>query len=151
MLDQRGLLPEGVHEVTLEQVGELFGRIQRTTRRLEMFGKLREYVEQLKRWELAEAVIIDGSFVMGSVDQPSDIDMIVLLCEAATQRELKPVEENLLGKPARKQYRVEAKPAAPHSSQEASWVDFFGQVNTKWCSEFQWPNRLRKGLLRVTL
>jgi len=37
-LNEDGLLPEGIHEASLEEVRERFGRFQRTDRRPDLFS-----------------------------------------------------------------------------------------------------------------
>ena len=62
-LDENGLLPEGVHEATIEEVRELFGRFQRTDQRLALFSKLSRFLDELRSTGLITAVIVNGSFV----------------------------------------------------------------------------------------
>lgn len=151
VLDDNGLLPLGMHDVTWEMVTELFGRIQRTTRRHELCDKLREYIDELRKAGLGDAIVIDGSFVMGSVDEPSDIDVVVLMPPGWEAEELRPVEEKLLGNAARRTYRVQVSALTKDSTAAVERVDFYRQVNTKWCERFGWPVGLKKGLLRMTL
>src|ERR1700678_2794197 len=72
-LTEHGLLPEGIHRLTMEQVEALFGRFQRSERRCRLFAKLKEFVADctLAGWVIA--VIVDGSFIMGCVDEAGDI------------------------------------------------------------------------------
>ena len=77
-LNEDGLLPEGIHEASLEEVRERFGRFQRTDRRPELFSKLALFLTEVRACGLVEAVIVDGSFVTAK-DEPSDIDLILVL------------------------------------------------------------------------
>lgn len=77
VLDERGLLPPGVHDVTREEIGNLFGQAQHSQKRAELFSKLCEYLDQLREQLPVVSVVIDGSFVMGSVDEPKDIDLLL--------------------------------------------------------------------------
>lgn len=76
-LDDRKLLPPGVHDVSLKEVEELFGRFQRTDRRPRLFRKLHDDLKSHGQAEVVGSVIIDGSLVMGCVDEPEDIDLIL--------------------------------------------------------------------------
>jgi hypothetical protein len=78
-LDDRKLLPPGVHDASVKEVEELFGRFQRSDRRPRLFAKLRDYVEELQGAEIPGSIIINGSFVMACVDEPEDIDLVLAL------------------------------------------------------------------------
>jgi hypothetical protein len=52
-LDDRKLLPPGVHDASLQEVEELFGRFQRSDRRPKLFRKLRDYLTAPKRLDAA--------------------------------------------------------------------------------------------------
>ena len=77
-LNENGFLPEGVHEASLEEVRERFGRFQRTDRRPALFAKLSLFLAEVRASGLVVAVILDGSFVTAK-DEPSDIDLILVL------------------------------------------------------------------------
>ncbi|MCI0376828.1 MAG: hypothetical protein L0215_04430 [Gemmataceae bacterium] len=78
-LDDRKLLPDGVHDATLKEVEQLFGGFQKCDRRMTLFKKLRDYLAAVKKAGCGTSVIIDGSFVMGCVDGPDDVDLILVL------------------------------------------------------------------------
>jgi len=152
-LDDRKLLPPGVHDASLTVVEELFRRFQRSDRRPRLFRKLRDYLAAVKRNGCGSGVIIDGSFVMGCVDEPEDIDLILVLParwdEAA---DLKPYQYNLVSKRrVKREFGFDIFVVMPRSEQERDWVTFFSRVNVKWCSQFGWPDKLTKGIVRVTL
>ncbi|MCC6150108.1 MAG: hypothetical protein IT461_07655 [Planctomycetes bacterium] len=77
-LNAEGILPEGLHEATLEEIDEVFGRFQRTSQRMELTKQLKEYVGEVRSANVAKALIIDGSYVTAK-EVPSDIDMILVL------------------------------------------------------------------------
>src|SRR4051794_25704968 len=77
-LNEAGFLPEGIHEASLEEVRERFGRFQRTDRRPDLFTKLSLFLAGVRASGLVEAVVVDGSFVTAK-DEPSDIDLILVL------------------------------------------------------------------------
>ena len=72
-----GFLPVGIHDATLDEVGLVFGRFKSSDRRVTLFGRLQQYISDLRAWGNANAVLIDGSFTSAAV-QPNDIDMIVV-------------------------------------------------------------------------
>ena len=77
-MDETGFLPEGVHEATLEEVRQRFGRFQRTDRRPALFATLSIFLAEVRASGFVEAVILDGSFVTAK-DEPSDVDLILVL------------------------------------------------------------------------
>ncbi|MBY0229364.1 MAG: hypothetical protein K2W96_08810, partial [Gemmataceae bacterium] len=107
--DEKGLLPPGVHEATLEEIGAVFGRLQRTDRRMTLVARLGQYVEALRKAGLSGWLVVDGSFVMTSVDTPEDIDGILVLPEAwDMEADLRPYQYNLVSKKAiRRDFRFD--------------------------------------------
>jgi uncharacterized protein DUF6932 len=152
-LDDRKMLPPGVHDATLKEVEDLFGRFQRSDRRPRLFRKLRDYFDELEKAELAESVIIDGSFVMACVDEPEDVDLIVILpANWDWNADLKPYQYNLVSKRRVKQSFGLDMFLVPGGSQtQSKWVEFFSAVNVKWCELFGWPDDTSKGLVRVVI
>lgn len=151
-LDAHGLLPPGVYDCLLEDVERLFGQFQRSDRRLRLFAHLREYIDQLQKAEIKAQVIIDGSFVMGCVDEPEDIDVILVLPpEWSLQGELKPFEYNLVGrKRVRVRFGFDVLPVDAGTDAERERIAFFQQTNPKWRRQLNLPLAERKGLLRIT-
>jgi hypothetical protein len=151
--DERQLLLPGVHEVSLETVKEHFARFQRSDRRLQQFVKLSEYLKELKKAQCGESVILDGSFVMACVDEPEDIDLLLVLpVDWDDAADLKPYQYNLVSKRVvRKNYQFDLFVVKAGSADEAEWIEFFGGVSGKWREKFGWPEDVRKGILRVPL
>ena len=111
---EAGVLPEGIHDATLDQIQERFARFQGSTRRIGLFEKLKRYLEELRKTGWLVTVIVDGSFVMECVDAPGDID-IVLVFPAGwdVNAELKPFEYNLVSrKRPYRQYRIHVFPVS---------------------------------------
>lgn len=152
-LDDRGLLPPGIHDFTMEQIEKLFGRFQRTDRRPRLFKKLREYVDELRLTGWKVQLLVNGSFVMGRVDEPDDIDLIVVLPKRwNTAAELRPFEYNLLSKRrTRRKFGFDVFPVQKNSKDERRMVRFFQGVNVKWHEPLGLTRRLKKGLVRVVL
>jgi hypothetical protein len=151
--DDRNLLAPGVHEVTLETVEEYFGRFQRSDRRLELFAKLAQYLDALKRADCGVSIILDGSFVMACIEEPDDIDAILVLpADWDDAADLKPYRYNLVSKKAaKKTYGFDVITVLSGSVDEAQWIEFFSGVNVKWREQFGWPDGTRKGIVRVLL
>ena len=152
-LDDRGLLPPGVHEASLKEIDRLFARFQRSDRRLKLFAKLKEYVNAVKKAKCGIAIIVNGSFVMGCIDEPSDIDLILVLPPGWDLAEdLKPYQYNVVSrKRVRAEYKFDVYPVLPGSAREHGWTAYFTGVNLKWCRKFGWPKESTKGIVRVTL
>ena len=143
-LNENGFLPEGVHEASLEEVQERFGRFQRTDRRPALFAKLSTYLAEVRASGLAEAVILDGSFVTAK-DEPSDIDLILVLRPDHDDRaELRPFEYNALAKHrVRRRFRFDVVSAREGTDEYEESLNFFQRVRDR--------SDLRKGVLKVIL
>ena len=58
-----------------------------------LFAKLTEYVDAVKKAACGQSVIIDGSFVMACIDEPDDIDLVLVLPpDWDMQADLKPYQ-----------------------------------------------------------
>lgn len=153
VLNNRKLLPDGVHDATLAEVEKLFARFQKSDRRMRLFRKLRDYLTAIKKAGCGTSVILDGSFVMACVDEPSDIDLILVLpTDWDIAADLKPYQYNLVSRRrVRKEYRFDVFVVKPGSAEEQGWTEQFSRVNVKWCIKFGWPQRSKKGIVRVML
>lgn len=152
-VNDRGILPVAVHDADLAEVESLFGGFQRSDRRMKLFGKLREYVGELRQAGIRGWLIVDGSFVMRCVDEPDDIDVVlVLAADWDLSAKLKPFQYNLVSKrDVKRRYPIEVYPALAGSETEKKWTDFFHQVNVKWYETFGFANGSQKGLARIVL
>jgi hypothetical protein len=150
-IDDRGLVPPGHYIVTLAEIGRAFGQKLRTSRRPDLFAKLRGYVAELTRAGWEHSLFIDGSFVMGLVDEPGDVDVIVLMPSGwVVPEKTPPSRSNPLERAwAFKHHDVELLLADRGSPRETEFIELFQKVHPKWISHFGWPEGLRKGLLRV--
>ncbi len=149
--DDRDLLPEGVHDATLDEIVSAFGG---TSRRDQLCDHLREYLAcvQLTGW--ACEVLLDGSFVMPKVREPNDIDVIVILPDdwSWDRRDFRPFEYNVIDKGrSRRAYRVEVQPVLGGSARHHEYLELFTQVRVEWCRQFGLPTDSRKGLVRLLL
>jgi predicted nucleotidyltransferase len=152
-LDDRKLLPEGVHDATLMEVDELFARVQKSDRRLKLFARLQAYLDAVKKAECGISVVLNGSFVMGCVDEPSDIDLVLVLPKDwDLDADLKPYQYNLVSKRrVRKDFRFDIATVTSGSVEERNWVTFFSKISRRWRREFGWPDDAKKGIVRVHL
>lgn len=150
-LTEHRLLPVGVHDCPLAEVEAVFGRFQRTERRPRLFAKLAEYVEEVKSTGWDARVIVDGSFVMAAVDEPEDIDMILVLPEGWDMTsEIRPFEYNLIARSrTRRAFGFDVFAVRARSPEEQAMIAFFQQVNVKWTEPLGLPAGLSKGILRI--
>jgi hypothetical protein len=151
VFDERNLLPEGVHDATLEDVVSAFGG---TSRRDTLCENLRQYLAGVKLTDWTCDVLIDGSFVMPKVNEPNDIDLILVLPADwdTGRRDFRPFEYNVLDKGHTKRvYRIEVQPVLVGSVQHLEFLDLFSKIRLEWCEVFGLPDGARKGLVRVLL
>jgi len=143
-LDGDGFLPPGVHDASLDEIRETFGRFQGTDRRVQLQKALAAFATEAQATGLVAAITVDGSFTTGKAS-PGDVDLIVVLrADVQLGGELRPDQYNVLSARRAKHrhsFDVRVATAAPETLQP--WVDFFGQVRDR-------PG-LCKGMVRVTL
>ena len=151
--DEYGLLPPGVHPCSWEEFERRYARFQRSDRRLRLCARLKEYLDALHATGWSCELIVDGSLVMGCVDEPDDIDLILVLpADWDWAADLRPFEYNVVSKRAvRRDYRFDVKTVEAGSSDEANYLDFFQGVNIKWQIKYGIPSDRRKGLPRMTI
>lgn len=73
-----GLLPEGVHECTIEEIIERFGQFQESDRRPMLGKELAAYFSELRSAGIGKYLIVDGSFVTNK-PRPDDVDLLLVL------------------------------------------------------------------------
>ncbi len=144
-LNEYGLLPEGVHACTLEEIGARLGRFQRTDRRVQLFAKLCALVNEEQRAGIAIELFIDGSFVTDKA-APGDIDLVVVVPEEYNFRaDMLPVEYNAVSKDhLRRRYRFEVFVTRQNSSQYHQQLGFFQR-------DSRVAGNSKKGILRIRL
>lgn len=143
-LNKHGILPTGIHDCTMAEVEERFGGFQGSDRRMRLFAKLRQYVEEVRFAGVALALILDGSFVTNKPD-PGDIDLVLVLpADHDFGLERRPFEYNPLSKHrVRKEHGFDLLAVAEGTKAFERVLGFFQQVRRQ-------PT-LRKGLLRIQL
>ncbi|HEX4947665.1 MAG TPA: hypothetical protein VFZ34_13425 [Blastocatellia bacterium] len=143
-LNEHGLLPEGMYDGTLEEIGARFGRFQTTDRCVQSFAKLCDLVDEERRAGLAIALLIDGSFVSSKPD-PGDIDLVIVLPDGYNfAAELPPMAYNAISKRClRRVYQFDVFVVENHSVEYIERVAFF-------CQDSRQVNA-RKGILKAQL
>ena len=143
------VLPEGLHDCTIDEIEAKFGRFQASDRRMQLTEMLRRFLGEARRSGAVSAVIVDGSYVSAK-DEPEDIDLIVVLpAYWDFTRDLKPFEYNVVTKVGirRMKYPFDVFVHADGTDKLRTTIDFFSQVNPVKSAGF--TPRTRKGLLRV--
>jgi hypothetical protein len=145
-----GVLPEGIHHCTLDEVENVFGQFRGSDKRPRLTERLKRYVEAVRATGIAKAVIIDGSYITAK-SGPSDIDLILVLrADFDLRQELRPFEYNVQSKRMVKRiYGFDVFPSVDGSEAYQKQVEFFSGVRLD-DPAFQ-TSRRRKGLLRVEL
>jgi hypothetical protein len=139
-----GLLPEGIHDCTLDELRERFGQFERTDSRPQLFERLASFIMDARRTGFILAIIVDGSYVTG-VDVPNDVDVIVVLrAENDSRASLRPFEYNSVSqRQIRRLHRIDALIGQEGEKELDEHIEFFTRVRSD-------PNQ-RKGLLRILL
>ncbi|MDA1191119.1 MAG: hypothetical protein O3A46_05465 [Candidatus Poribacteria bacterium] len=147
-LNDFGLLPPGIHDCTLDEVQERFGRFQTSDQRVQLFGKLNELVANLRASRLVTSLMIDGSFVTAK-HNPSDVDIVIGTAEQLSNVGLmKPMDYNAVSRNRiKRKYRFDALVAPDGSDAHREYIDFF----TVEVDANKLPTGRSKGLLKVQL
>ena len=152
-LTDKDILPIAVHDCELGDIEATFGGFQKSDRRMKLFSKLTEYVHALKSADIRGSLIVDGSFVMGCVDEPDDIDVVLILAEDwDLTADLKPYQYNLVSKrDVKRKFPIEVYPVIAGTEPEKNWTDFFHKINVKWYEPFSFETGAQKGVVRIQL
>lgn len=143
-LNADGLLPEGVHDCTLNEIRDRFGGFQRTDARPRLFERLEKFIKESKASGMVTAIVVDGSFVTAK-DAPSDIDLILVTVQRTKfPAVIRPMEYNALSKRhARRRFGFDILLAQEGETELIKHLEFYSKVRDR-------PD-LRKGLLRLWL
>lgn len=139
-----GLLPPGVHDATLGELKERFGRVQRSEIRVRLMEHLEGYVEEVRKAGVGLELLVDGSFVT-SKDEPGDVDCVLILDpNVKIQSVLSPAKYNVISKRmVRRRHGIDLFAVPADSASVKTWTGFFGQVRGL-------PGQT-KGLVRILL
>lgn len=152
-LTPSGILPVAIHDGELADLEYAFGRFQRTNRRMNLFAKLKEYIAALRKAGIRGSLIVDGSFVMTCVDEPDDIDVVLVLAKDwDLSKDLQPFQYNLVSKRnVKRSFPIEVFPVVAGSDSERYWTEYFQQINVKWYEPHGFANGSQKGVVRIAL
>ena len=136
---EEGVLPEGVHDCTLEELQQTLGG---TNQRRRLIGQLRDYAQRLHGAWGGVRVIIDGSFIT-SKEAPNDVDVVVLINELGLKGPPGPHQNSTIERRyVNLWYSEEIDLKVAYTDADADkWSAFFTQVKE--------ATDKRKGLLRV--
>lgn len=151
LLNPHGLLDPGVHDQSLDEVAALFGQFQRSDRRPRLMRTLRTVAADVWSVDPRIEVLVDGSFVMGRVDEPEDVD-VLLVCPPGWDRaaERRPFEYNALSRRVvQRQHGFDVFVAVAGEAQGVELRAFFQQVSPRWCRQLNMPTDTSKGLVKL--
>jgi hypothetical protein len=141
-LNENGVLPVGIHNLSLNEIESLFGRFQKSDRRLILFSRLKKLVNQLESFDFVKYLIVDGSYIT-SKPSPEDIDLIVVVEPGIINQTWTPLEYNVLSsRRLRKHYKFDCFVVPEGSSALNKYISFFSR-----CKEEN-PD-LKKGLIKL--
>ena len=145
-----GVLPEGVHACTLEELDVVFGGFSRTDQRPNLMRRLRSYVDEARAAANVQAVIVDGSYITAK-EEPGDIDLLLVLKrEIDLAEDLRPADYNVQSKRmVKKLYGFDIFTAVDGGAAYEGFVNFF--ANVKVSETHSYTSKPRKGLLRIEL
>jgi hypothetical protein len=154
-ITQHGILSPGIHEMTLEEIGRLFGNVPKSSYRLRLFEKLKEYVERLRTLQIGIALIVDGSFAMPCIETPEDIDIVLVMPENwdITLERIPDEYYNVVSSERVEEefVKIHLFAVAENSPLYHDWLFFFSKIKNDWCVMFDIPPNVSKGHIRITL
>ncbi|HXE51758.1 MAG TPA: hypothetical protein VN541_02040, partial [Tepidisphaeraceae bacterium] len=147
-LTEYGLLPPGIHDATVDEIAELFGRFQWSDKRMKLMDRLRDFLTAAWAVDDGLQVLVDGSFIMAKVDAPDDIDLIVALPRGwDIQADVAPFKYNVVSKRmVRRLFGFDVLIGVDGQAAIAEAIDFFCRVNTKWVQLLGIPVGTSKGI-----
>ncbi len=144
MFVSEGFLSPGIHECTFDEIRGRFGSFQESDRRPALFQRLAQFIQAIRRQELFEEFIIDGSFVT-SKSAPNDIDLVAVLKTGHDFERDLPMSEYAMVSRAllHRRFGFDVLIAESATAMYESYIEYFSRVR-------EMPN-LRKGLIRLRL
>lgn len=145
-----GVLPAGVHTCTVEELAERFGRFERSDRRPRLTEALKRYKKDVRSFGIADALIIDGSFVTAKAE-PNDVDVILILrTDLNPIADVPPAEYNVRSvRIVKRNYGLDVRLVVKDSAAYTRALGFFSLLRL---DDPSMPSKRRsKGLLRIEL
>ena len=141
-LDDNGCLPPGVHDCSVAELKDRFGRFQGSDRRPKLIERLEAFVADAQRAAIFAEIIVDGSFVTSKPD-PGDVDLLLVLQpEHDFLASLPPAHYNLVSqRRVKRRFGFDILVARSASAERTNYVELFLEVRGR-------PD-LRKGMLRI--
>lgn len=137
-----GFLPPGVHDCSIEELREVFGRFVTSDHRVTLFNALAEYWQDARASRLVASLVVDGSFVTAK-ERPSDVDLLLGLTPGGDLSELLPADYNVVSKRrVRSRYPFDVLVAPADGEAYLQHLAFFANVKG--------DETRTKGLLRLT-
>ncbi len=137
-----GVLPPGVWPCEMAELAQRFAVFRRTDRRLQLYGKLEQLLQETRRTGVVTDVIVDGSFVTDK-EAPNDIDLILGLDQAVEWDGLPFWIVNVLDDTKLKhRYGFDVKVALIGSGKYLYWFEFFQKMRN---------TSAKKGVIRLLL
>lgn len=142
--NDRGFLPAGVHDASLDEVLDRFGRFKGTGRREVLGERLAGFLEEARGTGLVDSVIVDGSFTTSKAE-PGDIDLVVVLREGVSmETAFRPDQYNVVSaRRVRARFGFDVLSAIQGGDALARAISFFAQVTGE--------RGLSKGMVRVAI
>lgn len=142
--DQYGLLPEGIHECTMEAVESL---LSWNDRRRQLTRLLQEFIdnELSLRFRKVPPLVLDGSYVTKK-EEPKDINLILELQGLPDQQKMDAFDLCQRCPDIFKRYQIDMKTALEPSE---SLVMFFSKLRVREAITMNLFHDHRKGLLRL--
>ena len=139
-----GLLPPGIFDCTLADVGIHFGSFQGSAARPRLFARLEALVAAARDSALFEVLLVDGSFVTAK-PVPNDIDIVAVLRPGHDfERDIRMSEYALVSRGMfRRRFGFDVIVVERASHLYQTYIEFFSRVRENPAA--------RKGLLRLTL
>lgn len=142
--DQYGLLPEGIHECTMEAVESL---LSWNDRRRQLTRLLQEFIdnELSLRFRKVPPLVLDGSYVTKK-EEPKDINLILELQGLPDQQKMDAFDLCQRCPDIFKRYQIDMKTALEPNE---SLVMFFSKLRVREAIAMNLFHDHRKGLLRL--
>jgi hypothetical protein len=152
-LDEHGLLPQGIHEATLEEVRDSFVEAENRDRRGDIWEGFSSYLEFLRNFDPISIIYLDGSY-MTSKEKPQDIDVIV---ELPSPQDFQAISDDprssrlFKKKEMKRRFRTDPWPHYPGIPPESRILDLFQRLRHSTAHDLGLPPTHRKGIIKVAI